>query len=77
MKTRIKIKDDFYGLILNGNYVSKKVADKFKKSIININKDTKTPLKISIRKYKDNKYVIYMKGAKGKKFTEKKGQDKY
>jgi len=65
----INIRGKKYGLILNGNYTTKSNATSFARKVKKLLDDN---LKVSIRKIEPGKYVVYMKGAKGTDFTNRK-----
>lgn len=71
MKSSIVLNGKKYGLLLDGHYTTKTQAEKLKK--------TMKSLKIgaAIRKYKDNKYVIYGQGYRGRKFVDKMTSERF
>lgn len=64
-----------YGLILNGKYITKSKADAFIKRIKKV--FSMTDQKKSVRKVNigKDKYVVYMEGANGTTFKNKKTSD--
>jgi hypothetical protein len=71
MNSSITLRGKKYGLLLNGHYTTKAQAEKLKQTMKSLK------VGVSVRKYKENKYVIYGQGYKGRKFVDKMTKERF